>query len=81
MSDMTQQRFIIMTGDYRAEQVAPNLTAAVIAAFKRRAPKNPGLLTRAKIEWRGRWEYISTEAMLKQAGYKVPAENVSDAHI
>ena len=66
-------RYIIQTGDYTTEQVAANLTDAVIAAFKRRAPKEPSLLTRAR-SLRGRWNYISTEAMLKQAGYKVRTE-------
>lgn len=60
----------IETGDYKARQNGPNLTAAVIAAFKRRAPKNPSLLTRARGS-REPWQYISSEAMLKRAGYPV----------
>lgn len=72
----TEQRFIIMTGDYRAQEVARNMTQAVVAAFKRRAPKNPGLLTRCRTSLRGHtpvWNYYSTEALLKRAGYKVNA--------
>lgn len=65
----------IATGDYRARQNGRNMTEAVVAAFKRRAPKAPGLLTRARTAGHrakdGGWYYICTEKMLRRAGYKV----------
>lgn len=64
--------FRIETGDYKARQEGKNMSAAVAAAFKRRAPKNPGTLTRARAMDRP-WEYISTAAMLERAGYAVKA--------
>lgn len=64
------KRYTIQTGDYKTEQVADDIEAAVVAAFKRRAPKNPGMLTRAKASGVS-WHYISTEAMLRKAGYTV----------
>lgn len=69
--------YTIQTGDYKATQAASDMTAAVIAAFKRRAPKEPSLLTRAKRRG-GKWEYISTEEMLRQAGYTVSASEKSE---
>lgn len=64
--------FSIETGGYRARQEGKTMAAAVAAAFKRRAPKNPGALTRARALDRP-WEYISTAAMLERAGYAVKA--------
>jgi hypothetical protein len=58
------------TGDYRAKQNGPNMTAAVVAAFKRRAPKNPSLLTRARAVGKP-WQYIDSIITLKRAGYPV----------
>jgi len=42
----------------------------VIRAFKRRAPKRPGELTRIKVAGKP-FFYISTKECLKRAGYKV----------
>jgi hypothetical protein len=69
------ERFVIETGDFRTQIVAKSMEAAVVAAFKRRAPKEPSLLTRCKIVGRGPrngpWLYIATDVMLRRAGYKV----------
>ena len=65
------KRYIIMTGSDRYQQVAVNMTQAVVQAFMRRAPRCPGLLTRARILGKHPWQYIDTALMLKRAGYKV----------
>jgi len=71
-------RYQVQTGSYRAQQVAESLERAVVAAFKRRAPAEPALLTRAKRLsqgiGRGVWYYIATDVMLRRAGYPVHLE-------
>jgi hypothetical protein len=63
-------RYYIETGAQRWQQLADDHTDAVVRAFKRRPPNVASILTRCKRAGK-KWEYISTAAMLKDAGYKV----------
>jgi hypothetical protein len=60
----------IETGDYVAEAIGEDMQAAIVAAFKKRPPDNPGLVTGAITEGED-WLYIPTEEMLRRAGYDV----------
>jgi hypothetical protein len=65
-------RYIVETGNNRYEQLADDAEEAVVKAFKRRAPKDPAVLTRIKLQGRRvGWMYISTLAMMRKAGYEV----------
>lgn len=64
------KRYTIQTGKHRYSEIAADEYAAVVAAFRRRAPKNPGILTRFKSQGET-WTYISTAAMLRNSGYIV----------
>jgi hypothetical protein len=63
-------RYYIESGNQRWQQVGEDLTDAVVKAFKRKAPKKPGLLTRCRRTGEP-WQYIDTTSMLKESGYKV----------
>lgn len=64
------KRYTIQTGKHRYSEVASDPSAAVVGAFTRKAPKDPGILTRCKSKGEP-WQYISTEAMLRDAGYTI----------
>jgi hypothetical protein len=61
---------IIETGGERWREYGPQIKRAVIRAFRRRAPKRPGKITRVKVAGKP-FLYISTKECLKRAGYKV----------
>lgn len=64
----------IQTGGEKWDQQAKSMEDAIIAAFQRQPPEDPGTMTRIR-EWRGetrgKWHYVSTVAMLQAAGFSV----------
>jgi hypothetical protein len=73
------KRYIIITGNERYQQVAVDMTQAVVAAFQRRAPRSPGLLTRARVMGKHPWMYIDTSLMLQRAGYQLKTKGDAGA--
>lgn len=71
------KRYYIETGPHTYEALAPTMDEAVIAAFKKNAPKHPGLLTRCRTD-RGKWHYVASDVMLKRAGYVVNGSSRHD---
>ena len=68
---MGNKEWTVQTGNYRNIVVARTAKKAVVAAFKSRAPRNPGMLTRTRDKKDFPWFYLDTVHCLKLAGYRV----------
>lgn len=63
-------------GDVWQEQ-GKSIEDAIINAFKRRPPKHPGEIVRARVS-KGPWWYMSTTTCLKRAGYNFGVKRAKD---
>lgn len=68
---MTMPKFKVETGNYQETVHAENAKAAVVKAFKKRAPKTVGMLAQVTPA-RGRVVYLDAPHCLSLAGYDVP---------
>jgi len=72
--------YIVETGDYRKIiKKARTLEGAIKSAFILSPPKNPAILTRARLVKSNRkdkeaWNYIDTKIMLRKAGHEIIEE-------
>ena len=73
------KNYVVRTAGYFARQRAVDAKSAVVAAFVKRAPRAPGLLTRVRGDDEP-WSYISTAHVLKESGYIVKAAREDARH-